>query len=93
MNEIPTPEKFKESALVELYFPLLKQIIKLGQACESVLEYRPAYKSFLVEAEQLVRDFQSLCEAGNERKLQERFRSVVCCIQAAQVKAEQSTVN
>jgi hypothetical protein len=93
MNEIPTPAKFRESALIETYFPLLKQIIKLGQAAETILDHRTTYRPFLSEAEQLVRDFPSLCEAGNEDQMQARFRSVIYCIQAAQLKAEQSTVN
>ena len=88
-----TPAKVSEAVLVEKYFPMLRSIIQLGQAAETVLEFRPGYQSFLDEAKRLVFDFQTLCEAGNEDQMQARFRSVICCIQAAQVKAEQSTVN
>ena len=95
MNEIPIPttQEYRESVLVEKYFPLLRSVIQLATAAEKVLDYRPAYQSFLFEAAQLVRDFQFLCEAGNEDQMHARFRSVICCIQAAQVKAEQSMVN
>jgi hypothetical protein len=81
-----TPETVSEAALVEKYFPMLRSIIQLGQAAETVLEYRPGYQAFLDEAKKLVFDFQTLCEAGNEEKLQQRFRSTICCIQAAQMK-------
>jgi hypothetical protein len=81
-----TPEKVSESALVEKYFPMLRQIIQLATATEMVIEYRPGYQAFLDEAKKLVFDFQTLCQQGSEEKLQERFRSTIQCVQAAQMK-------
>jgi hypothetical protein len=78
-----------EAALLAKYFPMLQQIIAIGQAAETVLEHRPGYQPFLNEAKKLVFDFQSLCEAGDEEKLQQRFRSTICCVQAAQMKDKQ----
>jgi hypothetical protein len=73
MNEIPTPAKFRESALIETYFPLLKQIIKLGQAAETILDHRTTYRPFLSEAEQLVRDFPSSAKRATKIKCRHDF--------------------
>ena len=88
-----TPEKIRELSLFTEFFPLLKYVISLGQAAETMLPYRQNYKPFLQEAEDLVRKFPSLCEAGDADEIRRIFQNVLLSMRAAQLKDAESTVN